>query len=62
MAMDLAVPPKKFCEYLRASVSFWALSGTHMKKPVMMRIYVFFMITIVFDSGIQHVLSTFISG
>jgi len=52
IAVDLAVPPKKFCEYLRASVSFWALSGTSMKQLVMMRIYIVFMIKIFISSGI----------
>jgi hypothetical protein len=52
MAVDLAVPPKKFCEYLRASVSFWALRGTSMKQLVMIRIYIVFMIKIFISSGI----------
>ncbi len=46
IAVDLAVPPKKFCEYLRASVSFWALRGASMKQPVIMNIYIVFMISI----------------
>jgi hypothetical protein len=46
MATDLAVPPRKFWEYLRASVSSWAWIAVSKNAPAMNVNMFFFMILI----------------